>query len=108
MSPGYVLTAAHCFDKLTESVLKDPLKVRVRIGATDLQTNFTREERQTYAKIEKVLRHPGYKRRPGNLIHPTNDIALVLLGAEKGEKQVVRLLEFQLVITLLSSCVCPP
>ena len=88
--------------------MKDPLKVRVRIGATDLQTNFTREERQTYAKIEKVLRHPGYERRPGNLIHPTNDIALVLLGAEKGEKQVVMLLEFQFVITLLSSCVCPP
>ena len=84
MSPGYVLTAAHCFDKLTDSVLTDPQKVRVRLGATDLQE----ESRQTYAKIVKIILHPGYDRRPGDLDHPINNIALVQVGALKGEKQV--------------------
>ena len=89
ISPRHVLTAAHCFDRLNDSLWV--YNVRVRIGVSDLkqkEPNF-QKKRETYAKIKKVFLHPKFKRRVQGYLNPFNDIAVVELHFLKGSHKTV-------------------
>jgi len=89
ISSNHVLTAAHCFDNLDNSLWD--YHVRVRIGVSDLKQkiqNFT-EKRKTYAKIKKVFLHPRFKRNVRGYLNPFNDIAVVELHFLRGSHKTV-------------------
>ena len=89
ISPRHILTAAHCFDRLNDSLWV--YNVRVRIGVSDLkrkEPNFPKK-RKTYAKIKKVFLHPKFKRRVQGYLNPFNDIAVVELHFLKGSHKTV-------------------
>ena len=89
ISSNHVLTAAHCFDNLKDSLWD--YHVRVRIGVSDLKQKIDSraEKRQTYAKIKKVVLHPKFKRRVRGYLNPFNDIAVVELHFLKGSHKTV-------------------
>merc|ERR1712098_102441 len=85
----HVLTAAHCFNNKDESFLN--YNVRVRIGVSNLKMKIknSKERRQTYAKIKKVILHPRYTRRAKGYLNPFNDIAVVELQYLRGSHRTV-------------------
>ena len=89
ISSNHVLTAAHCFDNLDDSLWD--YHVRVRIGVSDLKQriqNFS-DKRKTYAKIKKVFFHPKFTRKVPGYLNPFNDIAVVELHFLKGSHKTV-------------------
>ena len=89
ISPRHVLTAAHCFDKLDNSLWD--YHVRVRVGVSDLKRKIPekRERRKSYAKIKKVFLHPKFKRKVRGYLNPFNDIAVVELHFLRGSYKTV-------------------
>ena len=87
ISSNHVLTAAHCFDNLDDSLWD--YHVRVRIGVSDLKQTKGKKERKTYAKIKKVLLHPKFKRNVRGYLNPFNDIAVVELHFLRGSHKTV-------------------
>ena len=89
ISSNHVLTAAHCFDKLDDSLWD--YHVRVRIGVSDLNQKIQKftEKRKTYAKIKKVFLHPRFKRNVRGYLNPFNDIAVVELHFLRGSHKTV-------------------
>jgi len=89
ISPRHVLTAAHCFDKLDDSLWD--YHVRVRVGVSDLKHKIPEfaERRKSYAKIKKVFLHPRFKRKVRGYLNPFNDIAVVELHFLRGSHKTV-------------------
>ena len=89
ISPRHVLTAAHCFDNLENSLWD--YHVRVRIGVSDLKHKISEfdERRKSYAKIKMVFLHPKFKRKVRGYLNPFNDIAVVELHFLKGPHKTV-------------------
>jgi len=89
ISSQHVLTAAHCFDNLDDSLYN--YNVRVRIGVSDLEQKIKNrvENRKTFAKIKKVTLHPKFKRRVPGYLNPFNDIAVVELHLLRGTHKTI-------------------
>merc|ERR1712142_1184233 len=89
ISSHHVLTAAHCFDNLDDSLYN--YNVRVRIGVSDLEQKIKDriENRRTFAKIKKVTLHPKFKRRVPGYLNPFNDIAVVELHLLRGTHKTI-------------------
>merc|ERR1711872_6826 len=89
ISSQHVLTAAHCFDNLDDSLYN--YNVRVRIGVSDLEQKIKDriENRRTFAKIKKVTLHPKFKRRVEGYLNPFNDIAVVELHLLRGTHKTI-------------------
>jgi len=89
ISSRHVLTAAHCFDNLEDSLWD--YHVRVRIGVSDLKEKIPdpAHRRQSYAKIKKVFIHPKFRRKVEGYLNPFNDIAVVELHFLRGSHKTV-------------------
>merc|ERR1719334_939552 len=91
ISKNFVLSAAHCFDKVRRRYWKK--NVQIMIGANDLtgyresiikannegDAEKKRKLRKHFAKIADVFIHPDYSKATRDRLNPLNDIALVKL-----------------------------
>merc|ERR1719186_153621 len=85
ITPNYVLSAAHCFDRLQEHLWDK--SVRVRIGVSNLEE--TKKQRESYAKIEDVKIHPKFKRKVDGFLNPFHDLAVIKLRLTRGDHKTV-------------------